>query len=87
MAEVFKAREVFTRQRLKPPKPKAWSHMDDLKALKGKKICLLFSNEEYVTGVLLEADQFTIQLFNEYNKSISTYFKGHIRSFEAVMAA
>jgi len=85
MAEVYKAREVLTVSRFKgKPKAKVWSHMDDLKALKGKNVILDLGGY-VVAGLLVEADQFTIQLINESSKSITTYFKGSMISFRAAI--
>jgi len=81
--QVFKAREVFKRDRLKikPPKPKSWSHDDDLAEAKGKSVSLfLLNREEPINGVLLEADKFALKLVSD-NQSILTFYKHAIESY------
>ena len=58
-------------------KPKAWSHQDELKAGRGKKITLTHVSGETVVGKLLEADQFTIKVLHVVGngQSALTYFK------------
>lgn len=82
-------RTTLTINRDKPQhKPRAWNHQDDLKALRGKKIIFrLREDVENLTGVLIDADQFTLKL--EYissatgNKSTLTYFKHALEFYGA----
>jgi hypothetical protein len=81
-------RPKFTSERLKqrrPVEPKKWSHQQDLNNLMGKKITITFAGaigaNDFAVGVLTGADQFTIQLLQD--KSVVTYFKHDMRSFEA----
>lgn len=64
-------------------KPKQWSHQDDLRALKGKRVALTLVNGNIFSGVLLEADQFTIKLLADDTKSVVTYYKHILASFSA----
>jgi hypothetical protein len=70
----------------KPFKPKRWSHQQDLEKLKGKKVDLVYPNGEWVRGVLLEADQFTLRvdIGSENHQSVLTVFKHSLRSYSAV---
>jgi hypothetical protein len=78
------------RKPFKPKPPKKWSHQDQLESLKGKEIMVcIFGPENPIRGVLLEADQFTIQLevenaFASGVKSVLTYFKSQVVFFAAV---
>lgn len=67
-----------------PAKPKAWTHQDDLKSLKGKEVALFILGCPEITGLLLEADQFTIKILETNSKSVVTYFKHTLTSFRAV---
>lgn len=72
------------------PKPKAWSHQNDLTAAKGKQI-QIHTHEGMVNGTLLDADQFTIKVRTTLNdgdylaaqkdQSIVTYFKSALTGF------
>lgn len=64
-------------------KPKAWSHQDDLKALKGQRVALTLVNGNIFAGVLLDADQFTIKLLADDTQSVVTYYKHILASFAA----
>jgi len=68
---------------LKPPKPRAWSHQDDLKAWKGERVSLHFADSRPgVVGKLVEADQFTIKIVSEtLGAREEVYFKSALRSF------
>ncbi len=86
------ARPSFKREQSgarKPFKPKPWSHQRDLEALKGKKITFLIaSSVEWQTGVLVEADQFTLKIavesiFMNGQQSLLTYFKSQFTAYAA----
>lgn len=50
---------------MKGVKPKAWSHQNELAALKGKQILVCLGNVAHsfqLEGELLEADQFTLKV-------------------------
>lgn len=79
--------------RQKHPMPR-WSHQQELDSMMGKEITISFKSQsferigevvqcsaEHVTGMLVNADSFTIQL-GTVNKSVVTYFKHDIRSYE-----
>jgi hypothetical protein len=78
------------RKPFKPKAPKKWSHQDQLESLKGKPIQFHIAGGEIgIMGVLLEADQFTIQvevdsIFVAGVKSVLTYFKSQVVFFAAV---
>jgi hypothetical protein len=67
-----------------PKKAKRWSHQDELEALKGQEVSLFFAHRvddmDYVTGMLVNADQYTIQLALG-SQSLVTYFKSDLRSY------
>ena len=68
-------------ERMKTPMPK-WSHQHDLNSMLGTDITLIFGPiNDFVTGTLLSADAFTIQLAHD-TKSVMTYFKHAIRGFQ-----
>lgn len=46
----------------KPPKPKAWSHDDELQAHKGKMISILRDNTSMVPYLLIDSDRFTLKV-------------------------
>ena len=77
---------VENKEQRRPFKPKPWTHQDDLKAMIGKKITLVFFSGEarrQRDGVLEAADQFTLKLSGvDGNKSTQTYFKHALFSFE-----
>jgi len=80
---VVKAREVFRGNNFKPPKPKAWSHDDELKAHKGRLITLFFfaGELEFVTGVLVDSDRFSVKLavhLGDATQSVLTVFYKHV---------
>ena len=82
---------VFTDKQSRPQprrpmlsKPKIWNHQDDLKALTGKPVPVFILNCPEVTGVLLEADQFTLKILESNSQSVVTYFKHSLTSFRAV---
>lgn len=63
------------------PKPKRWSHQDDLDALKGKKLIIGVLDEGPKEGVLLEADQFTLKLKAVGAVSAVVYYKSALTYF------
>ncbi len=65
-------------------KPRPWTHQDDLKALKGKKVTLLFADDSVASGTLLDADQFTFKIFSDTAQSVVTYFKHSLAGYRAV---
>jgi hypothetical protein len=73
-----------TRDR-KPFKPKPWSHQGDLANAKGKRVEILFGAEDGLTGILLEADQFSLKIEvsnpDGSYKSVLTVFKHSIRFY------
>jgi hypothetical protein len=78
------------RKPFKPKPPKKWSHQDQLESLKNKEIYFqVVDRDNGIKGVLLEADQFTIQVEVEHFlatdvKSVLTYFKSQVVFFTAV---
>lgn len=78
---------TFNRDRLKfkPKTPKAWSHEDELQALRGKVVKLTMVDDTWPQGVLLEADRYTVMLGHGHlGQSKLTYFKSAIVSFQEV---
>ena len=78
--------------RQKHPMPK-WSHQRELEGMIGKEITLIFDEHGYqtvgelsvsvnetITGMLVNADAFAIQLAF-INKSVVTYYKHSIRGY------
>lgn len=69
----------------KPPKPKAWSHDDELKAHIGRPIDILISfagsQRRYM---LLQADRYVLVLFDEVEKSTVTVYKHAITGYRLV---
>jgi hypothetical protein len=67
---------------------KAWSHQQDLAALKGKIVTLFFLDDSKVEGMLVDADQFTIKVARPAVESkparIVTFFKHALTGFEPV---
>jgi small nuclear ribonucleoprotein (snRNP)-like protein len=61
--------------RPRKPKEKRWSHQDDLEALKGKGIILNLNDGSSYTGILIDADQFTLKIQVENVSSAITVFK------------
>ena len=68
-----------------PPKQKRWSHQDQLSALVGKNVTISLLDVGDLTGKLLNADQFTIQLElkNARDNSLfaRTFFKSALTYF------
>ena len=72
------------RQTLRAPKPKRWSHQDDLDALVGKRIGIITTGEGHEIGRLVAADQFALKLAIEGQSSLTSptiVFKHAIRCF------
>lgn len=78
----FKLERRGNGHRQKHPMP-TWSHQRELESLIGKEIYLYFHDDSnlFTSGMVIAADQFTIQLANS-RKSVMTYFKHAIRSYE-----
>jgi hypothetical protein len=72
----------------KPFRPKPWSHQQDLTAAKGKRVEIDFAETVGFTGVLLEADQFSLKVEvsnpDGTYKSVLTVFKHSIRHYRVV---
>ncbi len=69
------------------PKVKRWSHQDELDALKGRMVALLFEDEGEAEVTLIEADQFAIKVSaidDDGQQSTLIYFKHTIAGFRAV---
>lgn len=82
----FKVVSPSDRPRAKKPilsKPKSWTHQEDLRLLKGRRIIITTMYGDLASGPLLEADQFTIKLLCDASQSVVTYFKHGISSFRA----
>lgn len=62
-------------------KPRAWSHQDELQALRGKTIIYCVLDEGIQSGTLLEADQFTIKVKKQGFKSSIVVFKSSLTYF------
>lgn len=72
----------FDRNKLKP---KRWSHQDELTALKGKHVRLMFVNGSILErALLLDADQYTICIVLPGQQSTMTYFKSALEGYGAV---
>lgn len=74
------------RQTLRAPKPKRWSHQDDLDALIGKRVVVVAIEGGHSFGVLLAADQFTLKLDLEGQSLVTSHyvvFKSALSSFAA----
>lgn len=80
---------TFKRERAgdrKPFKPKPWSHQDDLRALKGKTIDIVFlGGREAIKGTLLDSDQFALKVEIQVldKQSVLTVYKHDMRYFRA----
>lgn len=76
-------RMIGARPRLTPPKPKAWSHQDDLKDAVGKTVALLFSDGTVKAGPLVAADQFTlkVRIVVTDGQSVMTFFKSALVAY------
>jgi len=61
-------------------KPKAWSHQDDLKYMKGRTVDIYLTQGAVITGLLLDSDQFTLKIEHK-DKSVMTYFKSGLVAF------
>jgi len=71
----------------KPFRPRAWSHQDDLKHMRGKTIKITMpgsAGDRCVTGTLMESDQFTLKIQRQNDQAILTYFKSHLIAFQEV---
>jgi hypothetical protein len=79
----FQRANVKDRQPFKAKPPRAWSHQDDLKANVGKTMRLMFVDEVVIQGTLVTADQFTLKIARS-DKSVVTYFKSGMISFEVI---
>lgn len=64
-------------------KPKPWSHQRELEALKDKEIEISFGLG-WTRFMLLNADQFTLQVQDCNNKSVVTYNKSAMWGYRAV---
>lgn len=60
----------------RPFKAPKWSHQQELDALKGKHIGLLFTDDERTNGKLLEADAFSLKL--EHPEQTTVIFFKHV---------
>jgi sRNA-binding regulator protein Hfq len=69
---------------MKNSKPKRWSHQRELDSLIGEevKVTFLAGRHDFVSGMLVASDAYTIQLATNH-KSVMTYFKHGIRCYEA----
>lgn len=63
------------RKKVSMPKPKRWSHQDDLAELKGKRLVLCLLDVGTIQGTLIDADQFTLKMQGEGSLKTVTYFK------------
>ena len=90
------ARKTLTMKPPKPLKERAWSHQDELKELMGKRVGLEIG-DRIVTGTLINADAFTVQIrnaswttrndetgFSSTSRSLMTFFKHAIKGFHEV---
>jgi hypothetical protein len=90
---VFKLERRGNGHRMKTAMPR-WSHQQELERLIGKEVMLTLAQQltqrvgdvetsvmDVVIGKLTAADAFTIQLIHS-DKSVVTYFKHDIQSFE-----
>jgi sRNA-binding regulator protein Hfq len=68
------------REKIRLPRPKRWSHQDELDALKGKAIRIVYTNGDETKAVLIEADQFALKVQIEGEKP-SVVFKHSIAEF------
>ena len=68
-----------------PPKPKKWSHQDELEALKGSRIEIRFVGfMNWDPYILVDADAFTLKLTAVTgDKSVLTYYKHALIGFRA----
>lgn len=58
----------------RPAKVRRWNHQEELEALKGKQITLKLDSGDFAEGVLVAADQFSIQIKSARNR-LFTYYK------------
>jgi hypothetical protein len=77
------------RRPFRAPKPKRWSHQDELDGHKGKLITLVLGHDDVVHGMLVNTDAFTIQLavVKDLDKSdqlgrVLTFFKHSIDAYQ-----
>lgn len=68
------------KMKLTPPRPKRWSHQDDLESLKGKMVCLDLVSGGKITGRLIEADQFALKVTISGHLA-QTFFKHNISHY------
>ena len=68
---------AIPRARLKPAR---WSHQNALNAAKGRRIVLRMHDGAFITGTLVNSDQFTIEVKTPDDCPI--FFKSAISSFE-----
>jgi hypothetical protein len=84
----FKRESASERRPFKPKPPKPWSHQSNLTAAKGKRIEIMFGVDDGIAGILLEADQFALEIEVSNSdgsiKSVLTVFKHDIRFFRVV---
>ncbi|SER29448.1 hypothetical protein SAMN05216548_114131 [Faunimonas pinastri] len=75
--------EIARKGERQPFKPKLWSHQQQLRELRGRKIVVLFRDGTQVTGELLEADQYALLLRIREDKSVLTLtlFKHDIQGY------
>lgn len=73
-------------RRHKPAKGACWSHQWDLRALRGQAIELVFA-ESAVTGLLIDADQFTVKVRLSAQEGEIVYFKSALRAFRRAAQA
>jgi hypothetical protein len=82
--QVYKARETFSADRLRRkasmPKPKSWSHDDELASMRGKMITVAGNDGGMITALLLEADKYALKLVFE-DQSTLIVFKHTLESF------
>jgi hypothetical protein len=71
------------------PKPRRWSHQDELDGHKGKLITLVLGQDDVVHGMLVNADAFTIQMavVKDLDKTdqvgrVLTFFKHSIDAYQ-----
>lgn len=79
-AHAFKTERAGERR---PFKPKRWNHQQKLDQLKGKKIDFLYIGAvSWATGILVDSDQFSLEIQMELYQSALTVFKHDLRAFK-----
>lgn len=74
----FKTGKTLT---LRPSKPKAWSHQEDLTAAYGKPIVLELLDGTLVNGNLVSADQFSLKVSKQDSAYFTVYYKSSLTSY------